>query len=101
MTTGSHRQTCRLETEWGAGTVYDYQDLIFRRDGTGDWIRNDRKGPWHETPFRWTKTATTVTVTTDEGQRTVGFTLGRNRHGCVLRFETPPFEFAHDEFYGE
>lgn len=85
---------CRFERTWYAGTVHSNETIEFHDDSTGFWFQSghDDFAGHDQKHFRWTRTATTLTVFFDgEQEVTVHYALSKPRSHCYLKFETHPF----------
>ena len=88
------RDDCQFQQTWYAGDQHFNETIEFRDDATGTWSSG---GFAHDAPhvrkdFRWTRTASTLTVTYDQDVRTtVDYELERRTERCSLRFHDHPF----------
>ena len=84
---------CRFEQTWYAGDVHFNEQIEFRPDSTGIWMQDGMAGdaPHHKKEFTWQRTASRLTVSHDDGQRSVTYRLQRTGNACYLTFEDHPF----------
>jgi hypothetical protein len=90
----SHSEECRFEQMWYAGSIHSNERIEFRADSTGTWIQSgfDDHAGHDRKEFRWSRTASTLTVLYDgSDQATVPYTIRKPYNTCHLTFDVHPF----------
>lgn len=87
------RDDCRFEQTWYAGDVHFNERIELRADWTGTWIQGGMASdaPHDQKEFTWSRTASTLTVSYGDQQRTIEYRIERPRSTCYLKFGAHPF----------
>jgi hypothetical protein len=92
---------CVLVADWTAGDVHRYELLTLSSDQTGRWEVNsyDDGIERQRKRFRWTATASSLTVTADGAQRRVPYSIERVGQRCRLEAKYPLPGSAESTWY--
>lgn len=84
---------CQFEQTWYAGDVHFNELIEFRADSTGTWVQDGMAGdaPHDKKEFTWQRTASRLTVSHDDRQRSVTYRIQRRGNTCYLTFQDHPF----------